>query len=170
MHGESAVARQLGDALRERDETIAVAESCTGGRLGSTIAGVPGASDYFVGGIISYTNRTKRRFLAVSREQLERYGAVSEQVATAMARHVRDEAGADWGVSTTGYAGSAPDSATVPSGTVFVGVAGAGRGPDREPFAVVERNRFDGTRHEVMDQTVTWTLRTTLAHVTNDSR
>jgi len=170
MHGEPSVARQLGEALRERDETIAVAESCTGGLLGSTITGVPGASDYFVGGIISYTNRTKRRFLAVSRELLERYGAVSEQVATAMARHARDEAGADWGVSTTGYAGSTPDSATAPAGTVFVGVANAGRGPDSDPFTQVERHRFDGTRNEVRNRAVTRTLRTTLAHVRDGSR
>ncbi|WP_436927982.1 CinA family protein [Halosimplex amylolyticum] len=188
MTHDRSVAGRLGDALTERGETLAVAESCTGGLLGSTVTGVAGSSEYFVGGIISYTNRTKRRLLAISRESLERHGAVSEPVASAMARHVRDETGAGWAVSTTGYAGpSGGDEA--PVGTVYVGIAYAGRGdagsdasahsddtsgdddsdrvdgPGADPFAVVERSQFDGSRQEVKEQIVERALTAALERI-----
>jgi len=164
MVEDPSVAHRLGDALGRRGETLAVAESCTGGLLGSTVTGVAGSSDYFLGGVIAYTSRTKRQLLAVSRESLERHGAVSEPVASAMARHVRDETDADWGVSTTGYAGPTGDDATAPAGTVFVGIAYAGGGTT-EPYAVVERDRFDGTRAEVKAQIVERAVTAALAEV-----
>ncbi|WP_123538571.1 CinA family protein [Halosimplex salinum] len=160
MFDDRSAAERLGDALESRGETLAVAESCTGGLLGSTITGVPGSSAYFVGGVLAYTDRTKRQLLAVSRESLERHGAVSETVASAMARHVRDETGADWGVSTTGYAGPTTDDPETPVGTVFIGIAYAGRDSTdasegaAEPFAVVEHHQFDGTREEVKERIV----------------
>ncbi|WP_459190753.1 CinA family protein [Halosimplex sp. J119] len=156
MADERRVADRIGDALCERGETLAVAESCTGGLLGSTVTGVAGSSEYFVGGVIAYTNRTKRQLLAVSRESLERHGAVSEPVASAMARHVRDETGADWGVSTTGYAGPTGGDDETPVGTVYVGIAYAGSGDESgsDPFAVVERGQFDGSRREVKERIV----------------
>ncbi len=125
------VENRLGKALQTQRETIAVAESCTGGLVGSLITDVAGSSDYFIGGIISYMNQTKRQSLAVSRESLERYGAVSKPVAREMAQHVRDETNATWSVSTTGYAGAATDSGSVPAGSVFIGIAHAGT-PDTE--------------------------------------
>jgi len=165
MVEDAPVAERLGDRLRERGETLAVAESCTGGLLGSTITNEPGASDYFVGGVISYMNRTKLAFLAVSREALETHGAVSKPVAREMAQHVRDEAGADWALSTTGFAGAAPESSDEPAGTVYVGVACAGAGADVDAFSVVERHQFDGTRHEVKAQIVERALESLLAQV-----
>jgi nicotinamide-nucleotide amidase len=165
MVEDASVAEALGDRLRERDETLAVAESCTGGLLGSTITNVPGASDYFVGGVVSYMNRTKLAFLAVSREALDRHGAVSRPVAREMAQHVRDEAGADWALSTTGFAGAAPASSDEPAGTVYVGVACAGECPEEEAFSVVERHQFDGTRHEVKAQIVERALESFLVQV-----
>jgi len=164
MVEDRSAARRIGDALGERGETLAVAESCTGGLLGSTVTGVAGSSDYFLGGVIAYTNQTKRQLLAISRESLEHHGAVSDPVASAMARHVRDETDADWGVSTTGYAGSAGDDATVRAGTVFVGIAYAG-GDGTDPYAVVERDRFDGTRAEVKTQFVERALTAALAEI-----
>lgn len=149
---ELPAAERLGNRLRERGETLAVAESCTGGLLGSTVTNVPGASDYFLGGVVAYTAGTKRRLLAISRESLDRHGAVSRPVAEAMARHVRDEAGADWALSTTGYAGEPSGESDEPPGTVYVGIAASDAGDG--PFSVVERHRFDGTRHEVKERIV----------------
>lgn len=130
MDDDAAVEARIGAVLRDRGETLAVAESCTGGLVGSLVTDVAGASDYFVGGVITYTNRSKRGTLAVARESLERHGAVSKPVAAEMARHVRDEAGATWGLSTTGYADPSGGSQTEPPGTVYVGVAYAGSGTD----------------------------------------
>jgi len=161
---DASLARRLGDALGERDETIAVAESCTGGLLGSTITAVPGSSGYFVGGVISYMNATKRRFLAISRESLERHGAVSEPVAREMARHVRDEADADWAISTTGYAGPAAGS-DAPVGTVYVGIARAAREAAGASASAVERFQFDGDRHGVREQVVSHALRSTIERI-----
>lgn len=163
MAVDAPVAKRLGDRLRERGETLAVAESCTGGLLGSTITNVPGASDYFIGGIISYMSRTKLRLLAVSKEALDRHGAVSRPVARQMAQHVRDEAEADWALSTTGYAGAASGDSDEPAGTVYVGIAHAGG--DGESFSVVERHRFDGTRHEVKERIVDAALESLLVQV-----
>ncbi|MFC7143069.1 CinA family protein [Halosimplex aquaticum] len=164
MTDDRSVAHRIGDALAARGETLAVAESCTGGLLGSTVTGVAGSSEYFVGGIIAYTNRTKRQLLAISRESLERHGAVSEPVASAMARHVRDETGADWGVSTTGYAGPTGGDAETPVGTVYVGIAYAGR-DDADAFAVVEHYQFDGTRRDVQEQIVEQALAVALERI-----
>lgn len=164
MVEDAPVAERLGERLRERGATLAVAESCTGGLLGSTVTNVPGASDYFVGGVISYMNRTKLAFLAVSRESLERHGAVSRPVAREMAQHVRDEADVDWALSTTGFAGAAPASSDEPAGTVYVGVACAGAGSG-DPYSVVERHQFDGTRYEVKERIVERALESLLAQV-----
>jgi nicotinamide-nucleotide amidase len=149
---DTDIAARVGRALEARGETLAVAESCTGGLLGSTVTGVAGSSAYFAGGVLAYTDRVKRRLLAVSRESLERHGAVSESVASAMARHVRDETGADWAVSTTGYAGPTSDDPDIPVGTVYIGIAYAGGQGDS--FAAVERHRFDGDRETVKGRTV----------------
>ena len=162
MDADAPVAARLGARLRERDETLAVAESCTGGLLGSTITDVPGASEYFLGGILSYTDGTKRRLLAVSREDLDRHGAVSRPVARSMATHVRDEAGADWALSTTGYAG-ASDDPDEPAGTVYVGVACAGTGEG--PFSVVERHQFDGHRQRVKERVTERALESLLVQI-----
>jgi nicotinamide-nucleotide amidase len=154
---------RVGSLLRERGETLAVAESCTGGLLGSTITGVSGSSDYFVGGIISYQNRTKMRLLAVQQELLAEHGAVSRPVAREMARHIRDEAAVDWGVSTTGYAGATDEGATAPRGTVYVGVAYTGT-DEIDPWASVEHHRFDGDRATVKERAVDRALTAVCEH------
>jgi nicotinamide-nucleotide amidase len=151
MTADATAAERLGSRLRDRGETIAVAESCTGGLVGSTLTDPPGASDYFAGGIISYVNRTKRQLLAISSEALDQQGAVSAPVAREMAQHVRDETGADWGVSTTGYAGPEGGAPDAPVGTVFVGVASAGSDGD-PPDTTVDRHQFDGTRTVVRER------------------
>jgi len=161
---DDSVAARVGEVLAERAETLAVAESCTGGLLGSTITGIAGSSEYFLGGIVSYTERTKRQLLAISRESLERHGAVSETVASGMARHIRDETGADWGVSTTGFAGPTSGDPDIPVGTVYIGIAYAGNS-EVDPYAVVEHHQFDGDRAAVKRQIVEQALASALEQI-----
>jgi nicotinamide-nucleotide amidase len=116
----------IGELLRKRRATLAVAESCTGGLLGERITSVPGSSDYFLGGFITYANRMKMDWLGVPEQIIEEHGAVSSEAAEAMARGARRRAGTTYALSTTGVAG--PDGGTVksPVGTVYVGLADAG--------------------------------------------
>lgn len=109
--------------LLDNDRTISVAESCTGGSLGEAITSVPGSSKYFIGGIISYSNLSKVRQLGVSEEILDRYGAVSEDCAKAMADGCRDKFETDYALSITGIAG--PDGGTEqkPVGTTYIGLS-----------------------------------------------
>ncbi|GAA0233743.1 CinA family protein [Halobaculum roseum] len=143
------IEERVGDALRDADGTVATAESCTGGLIGSLLTDVPGSSDYFDRSVVTYSYDAKLEELAVPREHLDAEGAVSEPVARAMARGVRDTAGVDWGVSTTGIAGPDGGSDEKPVGTVFVGVAYAGAWGSGQSEATVERYEFDGTRTEI---------------------
>ncbi|MBO7191326.1 MAG: competence/damage-inducible protein A [Elusimicrobiaceae bacterium] len=110
--------------LKLLGKSIACAESCTGGNIAHLITSVPGASAYFLGGIVAYANEVKINVLGVRAEDLQKYGAVSEAVAVQMAQGVRRITGADYAVSTTGVAG--PDGGTPekPVGTVWIAVAG----------------------------------------------
>ncbi|USZ69063.1 CinA family protein [Halorussus salilacus] len=159
------VEERLGDALRESDATLAVAESCTGGLVGSLLTDVPGSSDYFDRGLVTYSYDAKLRELGVSREALDEHGAVSEPVAREMARGVRDAAGTTWGVSTTGIAGPTGGSDDKPVGTVFVGVAYAGAWGTGESYATVSRHEFDGDRREIKEQIARKALEDLLSEV-----
>ena len=109
-------------ALDERGESLAVAESCTGGRIAAAITGVPGASRRFLGGIVAYDNALKMGELGVPGETIARFGAVSEECAVAMARGLRARLGAKIGIATTGIAGPDGGSAEKPVGTLCVGL------------------------------------------------
>jgi len=151
-------ARRLGERLRERGESVAVAESCTGGLLGAQFTAVPGASDYFETGLVTYAYDAKRRFLGVHRETLDAEGAVSEPVALAMARGVRDRADVDWGLATTGVAGPTGGTVETPVGTVYVAVAHAADWGTGDSYATATRHEFDGDRETVRRDTVVATL------------
>jgi nicotinamide-nucleotide amidase len=112
------------ELLRRRGETLAVAESCTGGGLGAALAAVPGASDVFLGGIIAYANAAKQALLGVPAALLESHGAVSDPVATAMAEGARHATGATWAIAVTGIAGPGGGSAEKPVGLVHLAIAG----------------------------------------------
>lgn len=113
----------VGRLLRERGLTVAVAESCTAGLLGGRIANVPGSSEYFLGGVISYSNAVKESLLGVSPDTLAAHGAVSEETACAMAAGVVKATGADIGLSITGIAGPEGGTAEKPVGLVYLGIA-----------------------------------------------
>ncbi|OLZ40518.1 damage-inducible protein CinA [Natrinema saccharevitans] len=155
----------VGDVLRDREETLAVAESCTGGLIGAAITAVPGASDYFDAGLTTYAYGAKRRHLGVSREALDDHGAVSEPVAREMARGVRDVTDVTWGVATTGVAGPTGGTEATPVGTVYIGVAHAAPWDSGDSYATVSRYVFDGDRAVVRAQTVDRALEDLLAEL-----
>jgi nicotinamide-nucleotide amidase len=113
------------ELLSKRNETLAVAESCTGGYLASTITNVSGSSAVFLEGNVTYSNDAKIRTLNVPQLLIERWGAVSEEVAGAMAEGTRTRSGATYALSTTGVAGPTGGTKEKPVGTVFVGFASA---------------------------------------------
>lgn len=149
----------IGERLRARNETVGVAESLTGGLVCSRLTSVPGASDYVDRGVVAYSNRAKQETLGVSRESLDSDGAVSESVATEMARGIRDTAGTTWGISTTGIAGPTGGTDEKPVGLVFIGVAYAGPWGTESSFARVDRHVFDGDREAVSQTSSTQALR-----------
>jgi nicotinamide-nucleotide amidase len=138
------------DKLVARKETLAVAESLTGGLLGATIVDVAGASRAFRGGLIVYATDLKAQLADVPDDLLEGRGPVDPDVAAALAAGARGRCGADWGLATTGVAGPEPQDG-VPVGTVYVAVSG--------PWSQVRRLALEGERAAVRTQTVTAALR-----------
>jgi nicotinamide-nucleotide amidase len=124
MDADYPLEKVVGDRFRRARATLAVAESCTGGMLAAKLTDVPGSSDYFVGGVVSYANRAKAGVLRVSPKLLARHGAVSEPVARAMAQGVRQALGTTWGLAITGIAGPAGGTPKKPVGLVHLALAG----------------------------------------------
>lgn len=141
---EETLASVVGEGLRAAGATLTVAESCTGGLLGQKITAVPGSSDYFLGGFITYTNQLKTELAGVPEALLVEHGAVSEPVARAMAEGVRRALRSDYGIGITGVAGPGGGSEEKPVGTVHVAVAGPGDGEVQH-----RKIRFPGNREQV---------------------
>jgi nicotinamide-nucleotide amidase len=120
---QETLASVVGKLLTAKNQTLAVAESCTGGGLGQMLTEIPGSSAYFWGGIISYADQVKINLLDVSPADLAAAGAVSETVARQMATGVKAKLGTDWGVSITGIAGPGGGTETKPVGLVYIGIA-----------------------------------------------
>ncbi len=156
---EPSIEHRVGDTLTNAGATVALAESCTGGLIGSLLTDVPGSSDYFDRSLVTYSYDAKLTELAVSRESLDDHGAVSTPVARQMARGVRDTAGVDWGVATTGIAGPGGGTADKPVGTVFVGLARRGAWDSDATASRVDRYEFDGDRLAVKQQIARRALR-----------
>lgn len=121
---QDTLASVVGELLLQRGETLAVAESCTGGSIGSLLTAISGSSRYFLGGVIAYDNSVKIGLLDVNPHDLAREGAVSDIVAQQMALGVRAKLGATWGLSVTGIAGPGGGTETKPVGLVYIGLAG----------------------------------------------
>ena len=114
---------EVSDLLKWKKISLATAESCTGGMLANLLTDVSGSSTYFDRGIISYSDRSKMELLEVKQESLEKWGAVSPQVAKEMAIGIKKGAGVDIGISTTGIAGPTGGTKEKPIGLVFIGCA-----------------------------------------------
>jgi nicotinamide-nucleotide amidase len=119
----STVDQQVAAMLRERGQTLAVAESCTGGLLSARLTELPGSSDYFKGGVVAYSNDVKIALAGVPPEQIERHGAVSQEVAEALADGARSQLDADVGIGVTGVAGPGGGTEEKPVGLVWISVA-----------------------------------------------
>lgn len=130
-----------------KGKTLATAESCTGGGIGAALTAVPGSSQVYKGGVISYTNWVKAHVLGVPEALLAQKGAVSREVAAAMAQGVRERLEADIAVSVTGLAGPGGDDFGNPVGTVFIGYAQAG-------LVETKEFHFSGTREEIREKTL----------------
>lgn len=139
---EETLEGEVGRLLKKTRQTLAVAESCTGGLVQHRITEAPGSSDYLRGGVVAYSNALKESLLGVSRETLRRHGAVSSSTARAMAKGVRELTGSHFGIGITGIAGPTGGSRKKPVGLVFISLASAGR-------VKTERHLFSGDRRTV---------------------
>jgi nicotinamide-nucleotide amidase len=133
----------VGDILKRKKLTLAIAESCTGGLLAHRITNVPGSSEYFERGVVSYSNESKVDVLGVDNILIESKGAVSAEVVQSMAEGVRILANTDLGVGVSGIAGPTGGSSEKPVGTVFIGISCK----NKETFS--RRYQFRGTREEI---------------------
>lgn len=151
--------RLCSDVIRSLEgRTLVTAESCTGGGIGAALTAVPGSSAVFKGGIISYTNWVKENMLRVPGEVLETYGAVSSQVAQAMAEGARSVLQADIAVSVTGLAGPSGDDFGNPVGTVYIGYAD-------EYGSKAYGYHFSGDREEIRNAAISAALGIVLCEI-----
>jgi nicotinamide-nucleotide amidase len=128
---EETLSSVVGKLLTHAQQTLSVAESCTGGGLGAMLTETPGSSSYFFGGVIAYSNQVKQALLRVKDQALADHGAVSATVAKQMALGVKERLQTDWGISITGIAGPGGDSPDKPVGLVYIGLAT----PENESFS-----------------------------------
>ncbi len=135
----------VGTLLRQRQQTVAAAESCTGGFLGHRLTNVPGSSDYFLLSITAYHNNQKSRFLQIPQDLLDEYGAVSSEIACEMAKGIRERGSADYGLAITGIAGPGGGTADKPVGLVYIALAG-------KHYLEVKKNLFLGGREIIKFQ------------------
>ncbi len=142
---DETLEQQVGRRLRQAGETLAVAESCTGGLIGHHLTSVSGSSDYFLASLVTYDNSAKTALLGVPEEVLKAHGAVSPQTAQAMAEGVRQAVEADYGLAVTGVAGPTGGTEAKPVGLVFLALADADE-------TVVEEQRLRGDRAMIKER------------------
>lgn len=140
-------ARRLAESATAAELTVATAESCTGGQLAAALTAAAGASSFYVGGVVAYADEAKIRHLGVDPREIEAHGAVSRQVALAMASGGLARFGAGLAMAVTGVAGPGGGTPEKPVGTVWIAVARPGRSD-------VRRAQFSGDRRAVQDQSV----------------
>ena len=140
------IERKLRELFTEKKLTLALAESCTGGAMASSLTQVAGASAYFLGSFVVYSNELKQKVLRVSVETLEKKGAVSVEVVTQMLEGLFELTSADWGVAVSGIAGPSGGSAEKPVGTVFAAIGRRGKEPE------ILRLQLKGNRQSVIQE------------------
>ena len=146
------IEKAIGDLLRENGWTLSVAESCTGGLVSDRITNVAGSSDYFEGGIVSYSIKAKAQHLGIPLKYIEKYGAVSPQIAKKMAEGVRQAFHTTCGLSTTGVAGPTGGTKKTPVGTVFIGIS-------VEKRTIVKKLKLRGHRRAIKEKSAEEGLR-----------
>jgi PncC family amidohydrolase len=142
---------KVSDELKKHHVTIATAESCTGGLLAHILTNVSGSSEYFDCGVISYSNAAKMRLLGVPEQLLKKHGAVSKEVAAAMAKTIQEQAQVNYGLATTGIAGPTGGSKHKPVGLVYIAIS-------TKNAIVVKQFLFSGTRLNNKENTCTAAL------------
>ena len=147
MRIEEKIAR----LLKARKATLSVAESCSGGLLADRLTNIPGSSDYFWLGLVTYHNKAKMKFLKIPASVLQQHGAVSEEVAVRMAKGVRRLLKTDFGIGITGIAGPGGGSKNKPVGLTFIAVAAS-------PKTCCVQYRFKGRRRKIKQQAATQAL------------
>lgn len=154
----SSVESSLAELLRDAGKTLAVAESCTGGSISARLTALEGASQFYIGGVTSYSNDVKVHVLGVAAEDIQLYGAVSQSVVEQMACRVRELMGADYAIATTGIAGSAGGTTEKPVGTVWMAIA--------YPGGVTSRMmRFGTLRHQNIERSATHAINMLRLHL-----
>ncbi|MFH1198673.1 MAG: CinA family protein [Candidatus Omnitrophota bacterium] len=136
------VIRKIHDFLLKNNKTIAVAESCTGGIISSSLTELPGSSKYFILGAVTYSNKAKENILKIPHKVIAKNGAVSEAVALLMAKNIRKIAKTDFGIGITGIAGPTGGSSSKPIGTVFIAVSNKNK-------TICKKFQFTGTRAQI---------------------
>ena len=149
---------ELGKLLKSNELTIATAESCTGGLIANLITNISGSSQYFIEGVVSYSNRSKIDLLNVPAGILKRHGAVSSETAVAMANGIRGVAKSDLGLAITGIAGPTGGTTKKPVGLVYIAIASE---QNVKPF----KFNFKGSRMEIKSQTATKALEITIEYL-----
>ena len=142
---------EIVDWLIRRGQTLATAESCTGGLIAHSVTDIAGASKCFLGGIVAYSNEAKMKFVGVAEATLNAHGAVSEAVAAELASGVRTAFESNWAVGVTGIAGPGGGTKEKPVGLVYIGIAGDG-------VLDVARHEFKGSRQAIKQATATAAL------------
>jgi nicotinamide-nucleotide amidase len=122
-YGNATMEGVVGELLKDKNQTLSTAESCTGGSVAKMLTSVSGSSSYFNGSIISYTNQSKSELLDVNEQNIDKFGAVSQEVVEQMAANVRVKFNSDYGISTSGIAGPSGGTNEKPVGTVWIAVA-----------------------------------------------
>jgi nicotinamide-nucleotide amidase len=155
--------KKIGDLLRNRGWTLSIAESCTGGWVSNRITNVSGSSDYFEGGVVSYSNRAKAAHLSIPEKVIERYGAVSPQVARRMAQEVRNLFHTTFGLSTTGVAGPTGGTKKTPVGRVFIAVSDGKR-------TLVRKETIKGSRRTIKNEAAEKSLELLYTYILKEAR
>lgn len=158
----SKLPRQVADAMQKTGRTLATAESCTGGLIAHKITAMAGASSYYLGGVVSYSNDVKENVLGVRHSTLEAHGAVSQETVREMVEGVRSRLGSDYAVATTGIAGPGGGTPDKPVGTIWIGVAS-------EKKTVTRLLHLGGSRERNQEKTCNEVFRELLKLVNEES-
>lgn len=159
---KKSLEKAIGGLLRKKGWTLSIAESCTGGLICDRITDISGSSDYFMGGMVNYSNESKEKHLRVPMKDIKRHGAVSPQVAEKMAQGVRKAFGTTFGLSTTGIAGPTGGTKEKPVGLIYIAISDGKR-------TIVEEEKLKGSRREIKRESTNRSLKYLYDFITDAS-